>query len=92
MVPCNTNLKGDKVENNSLKLSDAAINQIQICLQMAILTGTDIVDHFRMLRLVEENGELDLDPKYTKTFKENVDKMLAEVQDLQAAQGDFNLE
>ena len=65
------------MKKKSLKLSDNTINQLQVCLQMAILTGTDIVDQFRMLRLVVTGDTLELDPSYTKSFKENVDTSLS---------------
>lgn len=71
------------MENNSFKLSDTVISQIQTCLQMAILSGTDVVDNFRMLRLVANGDVLELDPEYTKVFKENIEKMLGEVEQLE---------
>jgi hypothetical protein len=75
--------------SKNLRLSDSVINQIQVCVQMAMLSGTDIVDHFRMLRLVSDDGVLDLDPEYTKTFKENISKMMSEIESLE---GDTELE
>ena len=43
-----------------MKLSDDVIAHIARLLQMAILTGTDVVDHLRMVRLetTEDNRSL----------------------------------
>ena len=64
----------------SYKLSDTTIGQIAKVLQLAILTGTDITDNLRLMRLVAEEGCLVLEPQYEKSFNENLDKMLSEVQ------------
>ena len=41
-----------------MKLNDEVIAHIAKQLQLAILTGTDIVDNLRMIRLTAENNEL----------------------------------
>ena len=64
----------------SYRLSDTTIGQIAKVLQLAILTGTDITDNLRLMRLVEEEGCLVLEPQYEKSFNKNLDKMLSEVQ------------
>jgi len=61
-----------------MKLSDETIAHIVKLLQIAIITGTDITDNFRMLRLVEDNGNLNIDEEYLNTFHENLDKIIAE--------------
>jgi len=61
-----------------MKLDDSAIAQIAKILQMAILSGTDIVDHLRQVQLVEDNGSLFLDPEYAEMFEENIESMLQE--------------
>ena len=55
-----------------MKLSDKTIAQIAKCVQLAILTGTDVVDHLRQLDLVETNGTIDIDPSYLKNFELNL--------------------
>ena len=50
-----------------MKLSDEVISHVAQILQIAIISGTDIVDNLRMIRLIEENNELYLDPVYEKT-------------------------
>ena len=58
-----------------MKLDDSAIVHIAKCLQIAILTGTDVVDNLRQLELVEEDGALFIDPDHAKLFEENLQKM-----------------
>jgi hypothetical protein len=63
------------------KLSDAAIAHIAKLLQMAILTGTDIVDNLRLLRLVpDDDGLLKVDPEYQKNLTASIDKMVEQAQ------------
>ena len=48
-----------------MKLHDTAIAQVAKIVQMAILTGTDIVDHLRMVELeVNKDGLLTLEKEY----------------------------
>ena len=70
-----------------MKLNDEVIGHIARQLQMAILTGTDIIDNLRMIRLNEEEGQLYLDPEYVLAAAENEKKTLEEVQKLAKAQG-----
>lgn len=65
-----------------MKLNDEVIAHIAKQLQLAILTGTDIVDNLRMIRLQEEEGELYLNSDYAKQAEENEKKMLEEAQKL----------
>ena len=65
-----------------MKLNDEVIAHIAKQLQLAILTGTDIVDNLRMIRLTPENNELYLDAEYSKQAEENEKKMLEEAEKL----------
>tara|TARA_Y100000389_G_C17253966_1_gene409569 strand:- start:493 stop:717 length:225 start_codon:yes stop_codon:yes gene_type:complete len=60
----------------NLTLTDNAISHIAKLVQVAILTGTDIVDNLRMAKFVNSNGTLDISPEYHETFNSNIDKML----------------
>tara|TARA_B100001287_G_C22645544_1_gene512479 strand:- start:608 stop:832 length:225 start_codon:yes stop_codon:yes gene_type:complete len=63
-----------------MKLHDTSIAQISKVLQMAILTGTDIVDHLRMVTLeVQEDGMLYVEKEYQKIFDDSINKMLSNV-------------
>ena len=59
-----------------MKLNDEVIGHIAKQLQLAILTGTDIVDNLRMIQLEEKEGQLYLDTDYALTASENEKKML----------------
>lgn len=65
---------------DSYKLSDAAIGQIAKVLQVAILTGTDITDNLRLVTFVSSDGVLELEPSYERTFNENIEKMMSQIQ------------
>ena len=58
------------------KLSDKSISQIAKLLQIALLTGTDIVDNLRTLRLNVSGDLLDPDENYLENFETNLNKML----------------
>jgi len=65
-----------------MKLSDNVIAQLVRLLQLAILTGTDISDNLRMVRLTAEGGVLELDDEYAGEFEANLQKMLTDVENL----------
>ena len=69
-----------------LSLSDSVIAHIARLLQVSMLTGTDIVDHMRMVRLTEntsqhtdDNHTLILDEEYSSIFDGTLDKMMENV-------------
>ena len=66
---------------SSYKLNDNSISHIAKIVQLAILSGTDIVDHLRMMELEVENkgNALKLNESYDKAFEENIKKMIDEV-------------
>ena len=60
-----------------MKLTDNAISHLAKLIQMAILTGTDIIDHFRMINLVEnEDNMLDLDKDCDERLSDTIKDML----------------
>jgi|TARA_R110001592_G_scaffold119595_1_gene322826 hypothetical protein len=61
---------------NDIKLNDNVIAHLVKLLQIGILTGTDVVDQFRMIRLTIEEGELFLDKEYEKNQEASIEKML----------------
>lgn len=67
----------DNVE--TLKMSDETISQVARLLQVAILSGTDVVDNLRTMRLVNDGGTLYPDPNFVDAFENNIQKMLEEV-------------
>jgi hypothetical protein len=67
----------------AFKLHDSAIVHFSQLLQLAILTGTDIVDNFRMVVLVDDgSGKLVLDPSFKEQFEQNIEKLVLQAADL----------
>ena len=65
---------------SSYKLHDGTIGLLAQLLQIALLTGTDIVDHFRTLQLIDDgSGKLIPDPAFQEQFEANLQRMLDEV-------------
>ena len=62
------------------KLSDEAISHIAQTIQIAMLTGTDVIDHLRMIDLVNEDNLLILESSYKENFNVNIEKMVAEAE------------
>ena len=79
-------------DQTSYTLSDDVIAHVAQLLQLAILTGTDIVDNLRMIRLTqlgEGLSTLRLDPEYKQNSESNVEKMMSEVENYKE---NFNLQ
>ena len=66
------------------KLTDTAIAQIAKCIQMAILTGTDIVDHLRQLEFETNDNYLQISTDTAAQFNDNISRMIEEAQALQS--------
>lgn len=63
-------------------LDDKVIAHIAKLLQVSLITGTDIIDHLRMLRMVNNNtdqqneSKLYLEKEYSDIFDSNIEKMI----------------
>jgi hypothetical protein len=71
------NYKNKKGENmTKLKLTDEVVAHIVQLLQIGLLEGTDISDHFRRIELSsDEDGMLYLTEEYEKAFQDSLEKM-----------------
>ena len=70
---------------NEYKLSDEVISHVAQCIQLAILTGTDVVDNLRTVRVTESvssPGEIVLTDSYRLNSENNIQKMVDEVESL----------
>ena len=68
-------------EKQTYNLEDQTIAQIAKCLQVAILTGTDIADNLRQLELeVKDDGKIGVTEEYLGIFNNNIEKLLNDVQ------------
>tara|TARA_B100000214_G_scaffold359731_1_gene321452 strand:+ start:1093 stop:1332 length:240 start_codon:yes stop_codon:yes gene_type:complete len=64
---------------NEYKLSDEVISNVARQLQIALLTGTDIVDNLRLIRVVssdEDEATLVLSPEYRENSEKSIQNML----------------
>ena len=68
-------------ENENLKFSDDVISQIAKLVQVAILSGTDIVDNFRQVRLKVDDNVIYLHDDYKEQFDNNIQVMLGELEE-----------
>jgi hypothetical protein len=75
----------------NLKLADETIGHIAKLIQMAILTGTDIMDNLRSMSLTTSEEGLVIHPDYAESFDANVERMLSEAVNMHEAAG-INLE
>ena len=65
------------------KLSDEFISQVAKLLQMALITGTNIVDNLRLVRVTtSEDGQVVLTEQYKNSFESNIQKMLDEAEEI----------
>lgn len=70
-------------DNNQkfLTLDDTVIGHIAKLLQISLLTGTDIIDHMRMIRLDPKEGKVCLEDSYNEEFNGSLDMMLKRAQE-----------
>jgi len=68
------------MNNNEYTMNDETIAQIAKILQVAILTGTDIVDNLRLARFTIDGDSLCVSPNYADEFNNNLEQMLAAAQ------------
>ena len=62
-----------------MKFSDNLISNIARTLQIAILTGTDIVDHLRTFEVEDEEGKLALTSASKERIEKEIEEMLSKV-------------
>jgi len=72
--------------DNTVTLSDQAIVRIVDLLQLALLTGTDIIDNLRTLRLTVDGGKLTISDTDNQAFIEAVQRLSDRADEL-AAEG-----
>jgi len=65
-----------------MKLSNQIIAEISRLLQVAILTGTDVVDNLRMIEVEESEGILVLTEAYVNNSELNIERLVEQAQEL----------
>ena len=75
------------MESQELKISDEVISHLARIIQLGILSGTDIVDHMRMIRLqyVDDDESLVLSDEYRQNSENQIQGMLDKVSEIQAS-------
>ena len=69
------------MSDKTFKFDDTVIGTIAKTLQLALLTGTDVVDNLRQIEVAEnEEGTLSITPNYNSQFEHWVAKMLEELE------------
>ncbi len=61
--------------NDTVTLSDHAIVRVVDLLQLALLTGTDIIDNLRTLRLTVDGDKLTIDESNNQAFLDAVQRL-----------------
>ena len=69
------------MEDKNFRLDDNVIAHIARILQVSMLTGTDIIDHMRMIRLKSKDENLILQEEYANVFDGSLDSMLKNAQE-----------
>jgi hypothetical protein len=70
------------MSKEQLRLSDEVISQIAKLVQLAILSGTDVVDHLRLMRVVndeDDDSSLVLSNEYRQISEDQIKSMLDQV-------------
>lgn len=75
--------------NNTATLSDHAIIRIVDLLQLALLTGTDIIDNLRTLRLTVDGSKLVISDEDNQAFIDAVRRLQDRAEEI-AAEGMSN--
>jgi hypothetical protein len=68
-----------------MKFSDELIADVARTLQIAILTGTDIVDHLRTYEVENEKGILKLTESSKERIEKEIESMLGRISDERSA-------
>ena len=64
-----------------MKFSDELIADVARTLQIAILTGTDIVDHLRTFEVEDESGLIKLTRESKERIEKEIQEMAARIED-----------
>lgn len=73
-----------QTEATPLRLSDELIGQVAKLVQLAMLTGTSVVDQIRTMRVeaCQETGEVTLHPDYVEGFNGYLARLLSQAEAL----------
>lgn len=70
-----------------MKFSDELIADVARTLQIAILTGTDIVDHLRTFEVEDESGLIKLTKESKERIEREIEEMATRIENERSAKG-----
>ena len=70
-----------------MKFSDELIADVARTLQIAILTGTDIVDHLRTFEVEDESGFIKLTKESKERIEREIEEMATRIENERSAKG-----
>ena len=73
-----------------MKFSDELIADVARTLQIAIITGTDIVDHLRTFEVENESGLIKLTRESKERIEKEIQEMAARIEDERSAKSQNN--
>ena len=73
-----------------MKFSDELIADVARTLQIAIITGTDIVDHLRTFEVENESGLIKLTKESKERIEREIQEMAARIEDERNAKSQNN--
>jgi len=73
-------------QENTYKLSDSVIAHVAKALQVAIITGTDIVDNLRIIELTISEDKLVLTADCQENFEANLNSMMNDAENTSSNQ------
>jgi len=76
---------------SEFKLADEVIGQVGKLVQLAMITGTDVIDHLRMIRVTSsetDSSVMVLTPEYREISENQVTQLLEEASQIQDAEED----
>tara|TARA_B100000575_G_C22808532_1_gene476524 strand:+ start:129 stop:389 length:261 start_codon:yes stop_codon:yes gene_type:complete len=77
------------MSDKTFKFDNSVISTIAKTLQLALLTGTDVVDNLRQIEVTETtDGLLGVTPNYNSQFEHWVAKLLEELEEQQTTQSE----
>ena len=60
-------------------LSDTTISHMVKLLQIAILSGTDLVDHLRQMNLIEVDGKLEVSEESAEVLEKTITEIMTKI-------------
>lgn len=83
-------IREENQEMEKFTLSDKAIARVVDLLQVALLTGTDIVDNLRTLQLTADGEKLTISEDDDAQFRQGIERLQEQAKEISASIGDLS--